>query len=152
MATDARARLVTLHFQQSGKSHGLRIEYGTAQALGISNSLIGIGFAERNVTVGDHQRRLYAGGPFVNVNGSTKLRAVAIGPGSGTARTNKKIIIKDNKSGSRATIYHSGPMQAAVAWLKANATIATNDLDDGYSLYSPTGRPLSFKKKTVITL
>jgi hypothetical protein len=147
MATDARSRLITLHFSQAGRNHGIRMELGTAQALGISNSQIGVGFVMRQVTTPNTQRRLYAGGPFVDVNGSTKERAVAVGPGSGKARTNKKLIIKDNSTGASATIYHSGPMQSAVAWLKANANIAANNLVDGYSLYSPTGRPVSFKAK-----
>jgi hypothetical protein len=147
MATDARARLITLHFSQGGKNHGIRMELGTAQALGISNSVIGVGFVMRQVTTPDTQRRLYPGGPFVDVNGSTKERAVAVGPGSGRARTNKKLIVKDNTTGKTATIYHSGPMQSTVAWLKQFANI-TDNLADGYSLYSPTGRPVSFKAKT----
>ena len=147
MASDARSRLITLHFTHDGKSHGIRMEYGTSQALGIPNSQIGVGFRMKVVTINPGERRLYAGGPFVPYKASTKLRAIAVGPGSGNARTNKKIIIQDNKTGSRATIYHSGPMQAAVAWLKANANIAPDALTDGYSLYSPTGRPVSFKAK-----
>jgi hypothetical protein len=147
MATDARARLITLHFSQAGRNHGIRMELGTAQALGISNSVIGVGFVMRQVTTPDTQRRLYPGGPFVDVNGSTKERAVAVGPGSGRARTNKKLIVKDNTTGKTATIYHSGPMQSTVAWLKQFANI-TDNLADGYSLYSSTGRCVSFKANT----
>ena len=148
MATDARARLITLHFTQSGKSHGIRMEYGTAQALGISNSQIGVGFVNTEVAGHSTTRRLYPGGPAVGVDVATKVRAVAVGPGSGKARTNKKLIVKDNSTGASRTIYHSGPMQSAVAWLKANANIADNSLTAGYSVYSPTGRPVSFKLKT----
>jgi hypothetical protein len=101
----------------------------------------------RQVTTPNTQRRLYPGGPFVDVNGSTKERAVAVGPGSGRARTNKKLIVKDNTTGKTATIYHSGPMQSTVAWLKQFANI-TDNLADGYSLYSSTGRCVSFKANT----
>jgi hypothetical protein len=146
MATDARAKLITLHFTQGGKTHGMRMEYGTAQALGISDVQIQVGFVMKQVTTPDTERRLYPGGPFVKVNGSTKLRAVAVGPGSGKARTNKKLTVKDNTTGKTATIYHSGPMQSAVAWLKQYANVS-DELTDGYSLYSPTGRPVSFKPK-----
>jgi hypothetical protein len=147
MATDPRAKLVTLHFTQAGKTHGIRLEYGTALALGIDESKIGIGFVNRTVQGHTTSRRLYPGGPTVQASVATRVRPVAVGPGSGKARTNKKLIIKGNGENQTRTIYHSGPMQAAVAWLKGNANIAEDALGDGYSIYSPTGRPLSFKLK-----
>ena len=146
MATDARAKLVTLHFTQNGKTHGIRLAYGTALAMGIDETKIGIGFASTSVQGSSTTRRLYPGGPAVAVTTATKTRQVAVGPGSGRARTNKKLIVKKDGDNQTATIYYSGPMQAAVAWLTANASVANGEFGQGYSIYSPTGRPLTRKQ------
>ena len=149
MATDARAKLITLHFTQNGKTHGIRMAYGTALAMGISETNIGIGFASTSVQGSNTTRRLYPGGPAVAVSTATKTRQVAVGPGSGRARTNKKLIVKRDGENQSATIYYSGPMQSAVAWLKANANIADGTLGQGYSIFSPTGRALSRKQTNI---
>jgi hypothetical protein len=143
MATDKRAREITLHFEHEGKTHGLKMELGTAEAIGINSSLIKTGFKTVNVDGHTTTRRLYPGGPSVNVSVEDMDRPVAVGPGSGSAKTNKKIIIRSNLTQQSRTIYYSGPMQSAVAWLTANGNAGINALVNGYSLYSPSGRLLS---------
>ena len=146
MASEARAKLITLHFTQGGNSYGLRMAYGTALALGIDESKIGTGYKNANVAAKSGiERRLYPGGPSVTYNRAAGTRPVAVGPGSGRARTNKKLIVRSDSGGS-ATIYFSGPQAAAVAWLNANANIAEDSTENGYQLYSVTGRPLARKQ------
>jgi len=151
MASEARAKLITLHFTQGGKKHGLRMAYGTALALGINQNQISIGYTTANVAAkGGIQRRLYPGGPSVTYNRAAGPRQVAVGPGSGRARTNKKLEVRSDTGGS-ATIYFSGPQAGAVAWLNANANIAQTETDNGYQLFSVTGRPLA-RSRSVPTL
>jgi hypothetical protein len=146
MATDARARLITIHYTLGDNSHGLRMAYGTALALGINRSAIGIGYKTGTTTAKNGiQRRLYPGGPSVTYNRDAGERQVAVGPGSGRARTNKKMIVRADAGGS-ATIYFSGPQAAAVSWLMQNTTIANGSTTNGYQLFSVTGRPLSRKQ------
>jgi hypothetical protein len=146
MPSEARAKLITLHFEQGGKSYGLRMAYGTALALGIDESQIGTGYKDAPLSAKNGiERRLYPGGPSVTYNRAAGTRPVAVGPGSGRARTNKKLIVRSDSGGS-ATIYFSGPQAAAVAWLNANANIAEDSTENGYQLYSVTGRPLARKQ------
>jgi len=146
MATDARAKLITIHYTLGERSHGLRMAYGTALALGINRSAIGIGYKTANTTAKNGiQRRLYPGGPSVTYNRADGQRQVAVGPGSGRARTNKKVIVRADAGGS-ATIYFSGRQADAVAWLMANTTISNGSTTNGYQLFSVTGRPLSRKQ------
>jgi hypothetical protein len=146
MPSEARAKLITLHFEQGEKSYGLRMAYGTALALGIDESKIGTGYKDKPLTAKNGiERRLYPGGPSVTYNRAAGTRPVAVGPGSGRARTNKKLIVRSDTGGS-ATIYFSGPQAAAVAWLNANANIAEDSTENGYQLFSVTGRPLARKQ------
>jgi hypothetical protein len=148
MASDARAKLITLHFTQGEKTYGLRMAYGTALALGIDESELSTGYKTANTTAKNGiQRRLYPGGPSVTYNRAAGQRQVAVGPGSGRARTNKKVIVRADSGGS-ATIYFSGPQAAAVAWLYENTNIAEDSTTNGYQLFSVTGRPLSRKQST----
>jgi hypothetical protein len=148
MASDARAKLITIHFTQGDNSHGLRMAYGTALALGINRSAIGTGYKTVNTTAKNGiQRRLYPGGPSVTYDRADGQRKVAVGPGSGRARTNKKMIVRADAGGS-ATIYFSGRQADAVAWLMANTTIANGSTSNGYQLFSVTGRPLSRKQSS----
>jgi hypothetical protein len=143
MASDARAKLITLHFTQGGRTAGIRLAYGTALALGIDVSSAGLGYVNRTIPAKSGlSRRLYPGGPSIPYNRAEGVRPVAVGPGSGRARTNKKLIVKAD-TGESATIYFSGRQADAVAWLNANAAISEGDEQGGYQLYSNTGRPLS---------
>jgi len=143
MATPAEAKWVTIPFTQGNKTYGLRMRYGTAKALGISNDKVGIGIVTKTVSVPTHTRRLYPGGPALTVSGSNKARGVAVGPQSSMARTNKKLVIRGTGDNQTSTVYFSGTIAAAVAWLKANASIAPGFLSAGYDIFSATGRPLT---------
>jgi hypothetical protein len=143
MASDARAKLITLHFTQGGRTAGIRLAYGTALALGIDVANTGLGYVNRPLTARSGlSRRLYPGGPSVSYNRAEGERPVAVGPRAGRARTNKKLIVRSDTGGS-AVIYFSGRQADAVAWLNANASISNGDEDGGYQLYSSTGRALS---------
>ena len=143
MASDARAKLITLHFTQGGRTAGIRLAYGTALALGIDVGSTGLGYVNRAIPAKSGlSRRLYPGGPSVPYDRAAGTRPVAVGPGTGRARTNKKLIVKAD-TGASATIYFSGRQADAVAWLNANASISNGDEDGGYQLFSNTGRPLS---------
>lgn len=143
MATDPRARYVSLPFSINDRTHGLRMTLGTALALGINPEQIGTGYVNRTVQGGARSRRLYPGGPSVSYSVPTGERPVAVGPGSGRARTNRKLIVRDVATNSSATIYFSGRQADAVAWLRQNATIADDDTVGGFQLYSATGKPLT---------
>lgn len=143
MATDPRARYVTVPYTISDRSAGLRMTLGTLTALGINPEQVGTGYKVTSVQGGSRSRRLYPGGPSVSFSIPTQNRPVAIGPGTGRARTNKKLIVRDTRSDTRATIYFSGRQADAVSWLRQNATIADDDTVGGYQLFSATGRPLT---------
>lgn len=148
MATDARARKITVHFTSNGKTHGLVMAYGTAQALGIDDSKMGTGYNLTSVRGHSTTRRLYPGGPTVGVSVPEKTQARAAGPSKSGAATNKRLLLRGSGPNDHATIYFSGPQQAAVAWLKANTSISSNFLGKGIGLYSATGRPLMVKQVT----
>jgi len=151
MAVDSRAKYITINFTYAGKTHGLRMTYGTAKALSISEAVIGIGFGDTSVAAHTVKRRLYPGGPtLATYNVAEKVRPVAVGPSSGGSRTNKKMVVKGDNANETATIYYSGPLHSAVAWLTANARIANGTLGQGYSLYSSTGRPLARKQNNLL--
>lgn len=153
MAFDEKGQWVTLHYEVDGVgdyagqkvAHGLRMKLGTAQALGFDKDDVSVGFKVTNVAAHSVTRRLYPGGPLRDYQVSAKNRAVSVGPSSGRARTNKKLILKGNGPNKMATIYFSGPQWAAVKFLKDKTNVDGTLFGNGMQLLSSRGKPLLVK-------
>jgi hypothetical protein len=150
---DARASFInvtyTLRSGESAVTHGLRMKLGTAQALGLNSNLFQLGFVVKPVAHNGYSRRMYPGGPSVQVAARTTQRAVAVGPRQTRARTNSKMYVRGKNKGEEAVIYFSGPQAAAAAWLKNNSSIDFGSSDNAIGLYTSKGRPLFVKTASV---
>ncbi len=148
--TERKAQWVTIPFevQVGGETvkRGLRMKIGTAEALGIPPSRFSVGYEMKRVERPAYRRRLYPGGPTVQVERSSKIQAVAVGPNTSGALTNSKFFLRGNGPNKAATIYFSGRRSEAVKFIADNTNIDWTLFGNSMGLYSSKGKLLVLKK------
>lgn len=128
---------LTLPYSVEGKTYSLTIKAGDAKFLGIKESALGSTFREVTLPAKTYSRRAYPGGPKIPVNRPAQVVRRQVGSAIGSRRTNKKLILKTALE--QTTVYYTGPVNAAVAWLKKNS-LGIGPLSS-VQIYGPTGTP-----------
>lgn len=95
---------------------------------GLQDKASALPYSEYAQTAKTYTRSLYPGGPVITVTRKAKTVRRVRSMVAMTARSEKKLILSQSGllGSSQSTIYYTGPVWAAVAWLKANCESVDN--------------------------
>jgi hypothetical protein len=143
MATDPRARVMTLGWEQDGKRGTVKIALGTMDFLGLP--LTASELSEVTYSVGSKAitRRMYPGGPTLSYTRPAQSITRTIGGNVSRAKTEKKLVLAANDSSD--TIYFTGPQNEFVKWFTARVQGAEQPV----RVLSPKGNPLAVIDRTL---
>lgn len=93
---------------------------------GLQNDAAVLPFSEYDQTEKTYTRPLYKGGPVVTVTRKAKKVRRVRSMGATSAESENKLILSHSNllGDSATTIYFTGPVWGAVAWLKKNCSLA----------------------------